>query len=89
MPRRLKRKNYFEPIPPGAVLVAAPSKFKNPCRDKQVPLAERLAIYWRHLDEHPKLVAAAKRELRGKDVVCYCELDQDCHGDILPRVANS
>jgi len=27
-------------------------------------------------------------KLRGKDVVCYCELDEPCHGDILLAIAN-
>jgi len=30
----------------------------------------------------------AKRELRGRDVACYCPLDEPCHADVLLRVAN-
>lgn len=28
-------------------------------------------------------------ELRGKDLVCWCPLDQPCHGDVLLRLANA
>ena len=28
-------------------------------------------------------------ELRGKDLACWCALDQPCHADVLLRLANS
>jgi hypothetical protein len=27
-------------------------------------------------------------ELRGKDLACWCPLDQPCHADVLLRIAN-
>ena len=30
----------------------------------------------------------AKRELRGRDLACYCPLDEPCHADVLLAVAN-
>ncbi len=29
------------------------------------------------------------RELRGRDLACYCPLDVPCHADILLAVANA
>ena len=29
-----------------------------------------------------------KRELRGRDLACYCPLDEPCHADVLLAVAN-
>ncbi len=29
-----------------------------------------------------------KRELKGKDLMCWCKLDEPCHADILLRLAN-
>ncbi len=29
-----------------------------------------------------------ERELRGKDLMCWCPLDQACHADTLLRIAN-
>ena len=31
---------------------------------------------------------AIKLELRGKNLACWCSLDQPCHADILLRIAN-
>jgi hypothetical protein len=36
----------------------------------------------------PVTVDDAKRELRGRDVACYCPLNEPCHADVLLRVAN-
>lgn len=89
-PKRLRRSNYRALIPPGAKLVAAPSKFKNPFRDPAMPLAERLRRFeFEYLVAHPELVALAKTELRGLDLVCYCPLHQPCHADIWLRIVNS
>lgn len=30
-----------------------------------------------------------KRELRGKDLACWCPLDQPCHADVLLEIANT
>ncbi len=31
---------------------------------------------------------AAKAELRGHDLACWCRLDEPCHADVLLRIAN-
>lgn len=31
---------------------------------------------------------AIRRELRGKDLACWCALDQPCHADVLLKLAN-
>lgn len=36
---------------------------------------------------HP--VEAIRRELRGKDLACWCPLDQPCHADVLLEIANA
>ena len=37
----------------------------------------------------PTTVDDVKRELRGKDLACWCALDQPCHADVLLEIANS
>ena len=32
--------------------------------------------------------ALAQGELRGKDLACWCPLDQPCHADVLLEIAN-
>lgn len=33
-------------------------------------------------------VSDVRRELRGKNLACFCPLNQPCHGDILLEIAN-
>jgi hypothetical protein len=33
-------------------------------------------------------VEDVKRELPGRDLACYCPLDEPCHADVLLAVAN-
>ena len=39
------------------------------------------------LRDYP-LIADMERELRGKDLACWCPLDQPCHADVLLDLAN-
>jgi hypothetical protein len=36
----------------------------------------------------PNLRARIKRELRGKNLACWCEPGAPCHADVLMKVAN-
>ncbi|AJA43374.1 hypothetical protein VC60_gp73 [Mycobacterium phage Sbash] len=50
------------------------------------------AAYWAvqayRRDLTDELVAAARAELRGHDLVCWCPLDQPCHADVQLELAN-
>jgi len=35
-----------------------------------------------------KFAAAVRNELRGKNLACWCALDQPCHADVLLEIAN-
>lgn len=86
MPRTLNK--YKVGIPPGAVYIGRPSKWGNPfVIGRDGSRDEVIAKYRAWLDTHPELVAAARRELAGKDLVCFCS-PQPCHGDVLIEVAN-
>jgi hypothetical protein len=54
-----------------------------------VPTREEAVRRFR--DEHmtPDRREQAKRELKGKDIACYCKLDEPCHADVLIEIANS
>jgi hypothetical protein len=38
--------------------------------------------------KYPTL-AEIRRELRGRDLACWCPLDQPCHADVLLEIVNS
>jgi hypothetical protein len=75
-------------IPDGAVDIMRPGKWGNPLpmlgeRDRQ----KCIRRFEDYLRAHPRLLAEAKHELKGRDLVCTCK-PKDCHGDVLLRIAN-
>ncbi|MGV9282155.1 DUF4326 domain-containing protein [Streptomyces sp. NPDC003730] len=36
----------------------------------------------------PSLAEAARTELAGRDLMCWCPLDEPCHADVLLAIAN-
>lgn len=50
---------------------------------------DAVETYQEYLKECPDLVAAARKNLRGKNLACYCALDEACHADVLLEIANS
>jgi hypothetical protein len=70
------------------VYIGRPSKFGNPfVLGRDGNRREVIERYEQWLLSQPALVAAAKRELRGKNLVCWCA-PLACHGDVLMRIAN-
>mgnify|MGYP003424329969 CR=1 FL=1 len=71
------------------VYIGRPSKFGNRfVIGQHGSRADVIAKYEAWLMSQPALVEAAKRELRGKNLVCWCA-PLACHGDVLLRIANS
>lgn len=71
-----------------AVYVGRPTKWGNPFKigvdgDREQVVAK----YRRWLKQQPELVRAARRELAGKDLVCWCA-PEACHADVLLEIAN-
>lgn len=45
--------------------------------------------YWLdNTNDGAKIKELAKNELQGKNLACFCALNQPCHADILLKVAN-
>ena len=94
MPKRIQRKRTKGwRMPEGAVYVGRPTKWGNPwiVRSDTGEQLRRLTVdqYQTYLElqiEHGELDLA---ELRGKDLACWCRLDQPCHADILLELANA
>jgi Domain of unknown function (DUF4326) len=96
VPRRVQlRRIKGWRLPAGTVMVSRPSRWGNPDAvvgdlAALVPGCDEDTAFRRHLAEHPYLVAAARRDLRGHDLACWCRLDQAwCHADVLLEIANS
>lgn len=80
-------------MPPNTVYVGRPTKWGNPHDLTDTPESRQWCIdQFRRLIYQPQnaeLLALAKTELRGKDLACWCPLDQPCHADVLLEIANS
>lgn len=87
MPKVLNK--YSDRIPPGAVYIGRPSIWGNPYAIDADNTRETVLLkYHQYILSKPELIAKARVELRGRDLVCYCK-PQACHGDILLEIANS
>lgn len=78
-------------MPEGAVYVGRPTVYGNPYLQREDESRDELVEMYRHYVltmVHPWIRRAWFRELRGKDLVCWCPLDQPCHADVLLELAN-
>jgi hypothetical protein len=91
MPRRfrLSRKKGARK-PAGTVVIARPSKWGNPHKVGRLTRDQAIAAYERDLyaGRLPFTVDDVKRELKGRDIACWCGLEDACHGDVVLAVAN-
>ena len=92
---------YHGRVPEGAVYVGRPapglpgSPFANrhrpgTCRacGQRHDRAAAVIAYARDLAARPDLIAAARRDLTGVDLACWCRLDTGpCHAEVLLLVA--
>lgn len=100
MPKRIQRKRTKGwKMPEGAVYVGRPTKWGNPFR-----IASAIEMGFADNEEQARRVVVEMfkaegygpgpgwsrlQELRGKDLVCWCPLDQPCHADVLLEWANA
>lgn len=74
--------------PTDGVYVGRPSKFGNPFEiGKDGTRAEVIHKYERWIRTQPTLIEAAKTELRGRNLICWCA-PKACHATILLHLAN-
>jgi Domain of unknown function (DUF4326) len=70
--------------PPGAVVVSRPGRWGNPFPVVGGDRATAVEQYRAWLPTS----GLDPAELRGRDLACWCPLDQPCHADVLLREAN-
>jgi hypothetical protein len=71
------------------VVVTRPTKWGNP-HGLDLGRDEAVRQYLEDLLDGrlPVTLEDARRELRGRDLACYCPLDESCHADVLIAIAN-
>ena len=90
---RARRKGWRKP--PNTVLVGRGTRWGNPFRvfegDRERAVAEFRAWLAGEIPEPdhtaPPTMAQIRQHLAGKDLGCWCPLDQPCHADVLLELA--
>ena len=94
MPKRVQRKRTRGwRMPAGAVYVGRGSKWGNPhtvadCGSHFEAVARYVHAFSDDLDQWAWLGETC-RELKGRDLACWCPLDSPCHADVLLTLANN
>lgn len=84
MPQRIQRKRTKGwRMPEGAVYVGRPTKWGNPFSTADFTASDAVACFADEIAPRLDLLP-----LRGKDLACWCALDQPCHADVLLELAN-
>jgi len=97
MPKRIQRKRTKGwKMPEGAVYVGRPTIWGNPYRVSKYVTHEKAVNAYKALlrsefgiESLNTTLPKLKEALAGKDLACWCPLDQPCHADILLEIANS
>jgi len=92
MPKRIQRKRTKGwKRPENTVYVGRGSYYGNPfVIGVHVRDAEEAVYHYKNWIESWKTLHIAKirKELRGKNLMCWCPEHQKCHADILLKIAN-
>lgn len=84
MPKRIQRKRTKGwRMPAGTVYVGRPTRYGNPF------IGPEAVTLYREYAEAGGLRGRCLKELRGKDLACWCPLNQPCHADVLLELANA
>ena len=80
---------YHNNAPKDAVYIGRPSKWGNEfVIGTDGDRAAVVAMYKARIEQDPAFLEEIRRELGGKDLVCFCT-PAPCHGDVLLEIANS
>lgn len=52
-------------------------------------IAEAVEVYRAVAWVEPHMIAWVRERLGGKNLACWCRLDQPCHADVLLEIANA
>lgn len=92
MPERIQRSRAKGwRTPKGAVYVGRPSAYGNPfVPDRHLSVEQAVKHYRDNLlaPENADRLARFARALAGRDLMCWCPLDQPCHADVLLDLCN-
>jgi|SRR3990167_892934 len=97
-PKRIQRKRIKGwKMPANTIYVGRPTKWGNRFKVKTdkhgikhtaQEAVDNFKDFVFDADGNYPLLMTIREELKGKNLVCWCSLNQPCHADILLRIAN-
>lgn len=93
-PIRIQRKRVKGwKMPEGAIYVGRPTRWGNPYEVTKAISASVCVRLFREMWEEfianeTEALPRLRRNLGGRDLVCWCPLHQPCHADVLLELAN-
>lgn len=90
MPERIQRKRIKGwRMPDNTVYVGRPGPWGNPHTiSPGITRQEAVDRYRRSVTMRAGTVGRIQDKFRGKNLACWCRLDQPCHADVLLEIAN-
>lgn len=89
MPKRIQRKRTKGwKKPDNTINVCRPSKYGNPFKISDDLNREQCIILYEEWLLKTFSVEELKSELKGKNLMCFCNENLSCHADVLLRIAN-
>lgn len=85
---QLSRKKGWR-LPPNTVVVSRPSKWANPYRvGVDGDARECVRKFGSNISANLWMLRGLIDPLRGKNLACWCSLDEPCHADVLLELSN-
>jgi hypothetical protein len=76
-------------MPPNTVKVARRSRWGNPYRVEDHGREQAIRLFEADLRAWKICSPDELRALAGKNLACFCRLDEPCHADVLLKLANA
>ena len=90
--RKQRKRTKGWKMPENTVYVGRPTKWGNPYHVTREMWAEEcVRLYKKDILNRDARITPEEiiEELHGKDLACWCPLDQPCHADVLLELANA
>lgn len=83
-----RRSDYGNPYPVGMEVMLYPIDGIGAPEPVMLTRAMVVEAFRQYIDVRPGWKEQLARELRGRDLACWCPLDEPCHADVLLEIAN-
>lgn len=73
-------------MPANTVYVGRPTRWGNPYKVTEYSRKDAIKLYEQWLRNELKLFPGLLDPLKGKNLACFCSLDEPCHADVILKI---